>query len=85
MGKKVNIEEVKKTIAKHKLDPQIVYAGDKNNQIVIRTIKALKADKRQEVINTIDSKYGLKKGAVLSSEEFGPTVGKDTMLLNQCS
>ena len=77
MGKKVNIEEVKKTIAKHKLDPQIVYAGDKNNQIVIRTIKALKADKRQEVINTIDSKYGLKKGAVLSSEEFGPTVGKE--------
>ena len=51
MGKKVNIEEVKKTIAKHKLDPQIVYAGDKNNQIVIRTIKALKADQRQEVIN----------------------------------
>ena len=77
MGKKVNIEEVKKTIAKHKLDPQIVYAGDKNNQIVIRTIKALKADQRQEVINTIDSKYSLKKGAVLSSEEFGPTVGKE--------
>ena len=77
MGKKVNIEEVKKTIAKHKLDPQIVYAGDKNDQIVIRTIKALKADQRQEVINTIDSKYSLKKGAVLSSEEFGPTVGKE--------
>ena len=71
------IKEVKKTIAKHKLDPQIVYAGDKNNEIVIRTIKALKADQRQEVINTIDSKYSLKKGAVLSSEEFGPTVGKE--------
>ncbi|ASS38035.1 protein translocase subunit SecD [Mogibacterium pumilum] len=77
MGKKVNIEEVKETIAKHKLNPQIVYAGEKNNQIVIRTIKALKADQRQEVINTIDSKYKLKKDAVLSSEEFGPTVGKE--------
>ena len=77
MGKKVNIEQVKDTIAKHKLNPQIVYAGENNEQIVIRTIKALKADQRQEVINTIDSKYNLKKDAVLSSEEFGPTVGKE--------
>ncbi len=48
MGKKVNIEEVKKTIAKHKLDPQIVYAGDKNDQIVIRTIKPATASIAQE-------------------------------------
>lgn len=77
MSKKVDVNEVKQTIAKHKLDPQIVYAGAGNTQVVIKTIKALKADKRQDVINTIDAKYHLKKGAVLSSEEFGPTVGKE--------
>ncbi len=43
-------------------------------------IKALKPISDKKVINTIDSKYSLKKGAVLSSE-VGPTVGLWDMLL----
>lgn len=77
MGKKVEIEELKNTIAEHDLNPTIVYAGSDNTQVVIRTIKALKTEEREAVIKTIDAKYSLGKNAVLASEEFGPTVGRE--------
>lgn len=77
MGKKVDIDEVKDTIKDYKLNPTIVYAGKDNDQIVIRTIKAMKTKERTAVVNTISDKYHLGKDAVLSSEEFGPTVGKE--------
>lgn len=77
MGKKVDIDEVKDTIKDYKLNPTIVYAGKDNDQIVIRTIKAMKTKERTAVVNTISDKYHLSKNAVLSSEEFGPTVGKE--------
>ena len=77
MGEKVDLDEVKATIADYELDPTIVYAGEGNTQIVIRTIKDLKADDRTKVIDTIAEKYGIKDEDILASEEFGPTVGKD--------
>ena len=77
MGEKVDIDEVKDTIAQYDLDPTIVYAGEGNTQIIIRTIKDLKSAERTEVINTIAEKYGITESDVLASEEFGPTVGKD--------
>lgn len=77
MGKKVDIDEVNDTIKDYKLNPTIVYAGKDNDQIVIRTIKAMKTKERTAVVNTISDKYHLGKNAVLSSEEFGPTVGKE--------
>ena len=77
MGEKVDIDEVKDTIASFDLDPTIVYAGEGNTQIVIRTIKDLKSAERSEVISAIEDKYGITEDNVLASEEFGPTVGKD--------
>ncbi len=77
MGQKVDSEEVKDIIGDYDLDPTIVYASDNQSQIVIRTKKALNADKRAEVVSTISEKYNLKDDAVLASEEFGPTVGKE--------
>ena len=77
MGEKVDIDEVKETIADYDLNPTIVYAGEGNTQIVIRTIKDLKSDERIEVIDTLAEKYGITDADVLASEEFGPTVGKD--------
>lgn len=77
MGKQVSIEDIKDTIKDHKLNPTIVYAGKGNEQIIIKTIKALNAEKRSEVVKTLDQKYDIGgKKAVLASEEFGPTVGK---------
>ena len=77
MGQEVDTDKVKDTIAKYKLDPTIVYAGEGNTQIVIKTIKDLKTSERTKVIDTISEEFNLKDDAVLASEEFGPTVGKD--------
>ncbi len=77
MGEKVDIDEVKETIAEYDLNPTIVYAGEGSTQIVIRTIKDLKSDDRMKVIDTLAEKYGIEDKDVLASEEFGPTVGKD--------
>ena len=77
MGQKVDIDEVKETIKDYDLDPTIVYAGEGNTQIVIRTIKDLKSAERMEIIDTLAQKYGITDEDVLASEEFGPTVGKD--------
>ena len=77
MGQKVEENEIKEAIAKYKLDPTIVYASDNQSQIVIRSKEALNADQRQQVVSTLSKKYNLKGNAVLASEEFGPTVGKE--------
>lgn len=77
MGQEVDIDEVKDVVADYELDPTIVYAGKGNTQIVIKTIKDLKSADRTEVINTISEHYNLDDKAIVASEEFGPTVGKD--------
>ena len=77
MGEKVDIDEVKSTIAEYDLNPTIVYAGEGNTQIVIRTIKDLKSADRTKVVDTLQGKYNFTDDDVLASEEFGPTVGKD--------
>jgi SecD/SecF fusion protein len=77
MGDKVDIDEVKSTISEFDLNPTIVYAGEGNTQIVIRTIKDLKSAERTEVVNKLQEKYNFEDSDVLASEEFGPTVGKD--------
>ena len=39
MGEKVDIDELKETIAGYELNPTIVYAGEGSTQVVIKTIK----------------------------------------------
>ena len=77
MGQKVDIDEVKDILSEYDLNPTIVYAGEGNTQIVIKTIKDLKSADRTAVVDTLQEKYGFDDEDVLASEEFGPTVGKD--------
>lgn len=77
MGKKVSTTEVKKTISKYDLNPTIVYSGKGNKEIIIRTSKSLKANQRDQVQKTIEQKYNLSSGSVVSSEEFGPSIGSE--------
>lgn len=77
LGKHVESSEIKSVISEFDLDPTIVYAGEEQTQVIIKTIKALESADRTKVINKISDEYGLKDDAVLASEEFGPTVGKD--------
>lgn len=77
LGKKVSSEEVEKAIEKFDLSPTIIYSGANQEQVVIKTIKALDTEKRAEVTNTMKESFGISDKDVISSEQFGPTIGKE--------
>ena len=78
MGKQVKISEVDKAIKQFDLDPQIIYAGEDNDQIVIRTIQSLDKAGRAEVIEAINDEFGIKgNDNVVAQEYFGPSIGKE--------
>ncbi len=77
MGEKVDISAVKDAIKEYKLDPEIIYSGAENEQIVIRTIEALDSDQRHEVVHAINEAFGTTDEDVVAEELFGPSVGKE--------
>ncbi len=78
MGQTVDTEEVKDVLADFDLkDMTVVLGGDNNDQIIIKTTNALNNDDRGEVVSVLQEKYGIGDEAVLASEEFGPTVGRE--------
>ena len=77
MGKQVDISEVEDTLKDYELDPTIIYAGEGNTQIVIKTIKSLENAERAEIIETLGAKYGITQEDVLASEQFGLSVGDE--------
>lgn len=77
LGKKVAISDVEKTIKQYHLNPEIVYSGADQHQVIIKTTKALNANARASVQKTIEEKYDLNKKSVVASEEFGPSIGKE--------
>ena len=77
MGKKVSTAEIEKDLKEYKLNPTIITTGDGQKEVVIKTIKALDADKRGQVVKTLGDKYGITQDNVLSSDQFGPTVGRE--------
>ena len=77
MGKKVSQQEVSKSIKNFKLNESIVYTGENNESVVIKTTKALDASERDEVTKAIIKEFGLKDDAVKASEQFGATIGSE--------
>lgn len=77
MGKQVPISEVEKSIEKYELDPEIIYSGEENQEVVIRTIKALDSDKRAEVLDTLQKDFKFTDEDIVSQELFGPSIGKE--------
>ena len=77
MGKQVDIADVEDALKDYDLDPTIIYAGEGNTQIVIKTIKALENAERADVIETLGTEFGVTQDDVLASEQFGPSVGDE--------
>lgn len=78
MGQKVDVEEVKDTVAEYDLEElSIILSGDKQEQVLLKTTSALDNEARTEVINSLEEKFGVTDDDILASEEFGPTVGKE--------
>ena len=77
MGEQVDISDVKDTLKSFDLDPTIIYTGEGNTQIQIKTIKALDNAARAEVFDALAEKYNLKDDALVAAEQFGPSVGNE--------
>lgn len=77
MGEQVDINEVKDTLKSFELDPTIIYTGEGNTQIQIKTIKALDNEARAKVFDALAEKYNLKDDALVAAEQFGPSVGNE--------
>ncbi len=77
LGKQVAIEDVEKTLEEYELDPQIIYAGEGNTQVIIKTIESLDNTQRSEIIATLEEAYGITDESILASEQFGPSVGDE--------
>ncbi len=77
MHEQVDIKEVEKALDSYKLDPTIIYTGEGNTQIQIKTIHALENEERVEIVDTLSKTFKCTQDDVLASEEFGPTVGKE--------
>ncbi len=77
MGQKVTVEEVEDSLKELDLSPSIVLAGDDKEEVIIKTIKALDNDERAKVVDTLNKDFGITQDNVLSSEQFGPTVGNE--------
>jgi SecD/SecF fusion protein len=76
-GQEMNIDEVEDTLADYELDPQIIYAGENNTQLIIKTIKSLENADRNDIIATLEDAYGITDDDILASEQFGPSVGNE--------
>lgn len=77
MHEQVDLDDVKDAIKDFDLDPQIIYAGDNNTQIQIKTIDALENADRAAVVDALASKFNISDSDVLASEQFGPSVGNE--------
>lgn len=77
MGKQVDIDKVEKAIKDFDLDPEIIYSGSDNQEIVIRTITDLNNDERAKVITAINEEFGTTDKNVVAQELFGPSIGKE--------
>lgn len=77
MHKQVDMEDVEKAVEGLMEDPSIIYSGENNNEIVIKSIEALDNNQRADVIEVLADKFGITEEDVLASEQFGPSVGDE--------
>ena len=77
LHKEVPISDVEETIEGFMKDPSIVYTGEGNTQVIIKTIESLDNENRTLAINALSDEYGITDEDVLASEQFGPSVGNE--------
>lgn len=76
---KTNVEmsKVKEVLDKSSIEADIVYAGENNEQVIIRTIQSLDNNTRSAVIDDMQAAFNITDKDVLTVEQFGPSVGKE--------
>ncbi|MDR1135542.1 MAG: protein translocase subunit SecD [Clostridiales Family XIII bacterium] len=76
MGKQVELEAVESIMRDNGIrDADIVYAGEGNTQIVIRTTESLESQERIDLLGEFLPAFELEESSVLTFEQFGPSIG----------
>ena len=74
------ISDVEDSIKEFGLSPSVIYSGEDNSQVVIKTTEALDNQERAEVIDALGDSFGITEEDVVASEQFGPSVGDELKL-----
>ncbi len=77
MGKHVAAKDIEQSLKEFDLDPEIIYSGQNQEEVVIRTIEALNSEQRSEVLDKLQADFGFEDEDVMAQELFGPSVGKE--------
>lgn len=77
MNKHVSSQDIVDDLAKKDIEAQVVYSGSEEEEVIIKTVTALDNDQRAEVISDLQKEYGFSDEDVLSTELFGPSIGKE--------
>ena len=76
MGQKVEQSAIKDVLEKHGVEASIVFSGENNKEVIIKTVSALDTEARKEIISDMTTTFSLEDKDFLSIQEFGPSVGE---------
>ncbi|MGI6205538.1 MAG: protein translocase subunit SecF [Anaerovoracaceae bacterium] len=76
MGKEVKISDVQDVLKSQDLSGTVMYAGENNKDIIIKTGDSLDTDTRSSLQDAMNEKFGIDDDALISVENIGPSVGK---------
>ena len=77
MNEMVATDDIRTTLDAFNLNPEIVHFGDDQSGVIIKTKASLSNAERDEILSALDTAYGLPEKPLLSSEQFGPSIGTE--------
>lgn len=75
MKKEVPVDDIYKVLNDSDIEAEVVHAGENNEEIIIKTTQAMDTAAREALLDNIFKEFSLADDAVLSIEQFGPSVG----------
>ncbi len=80
MGATVTTSEINTSLSSFNLDETIIFTGEDEEQVIIRTRESLNNDSRNDIIATLNKDFGVEQSDVLAIEQFGASVGEELQL-----
>lgn len=77
IGKEVSVDEITALIEEFDLSPEIIHSGLEKSEVIIKTKASLDSAQRDEIFEKFKTTYSLEDSAFKSSEQFGPSMGKE--------
>jgi SecD/SecF fusion protein len=77
MGRHVSTAEIQRVTDRNGIDVDVVYAGEGNRQVIIRTMTDLDTAARAKILNDMKEEFGITDAGVLAMDHFGPAVSKE--------